>query len=193
MTFQALQGLLKRLEQQYQTPEQQEWRRLEAAWPSLVKSAADQTRPVTIRRGVLQVAVAHPAWVQTLMFQRVALLAQVNALLDTPLTDIRFSTTGWHQADAGDQSPYQMISRYDHPSAVPPLPVSPQTPPVPPPVPPKPISKTPQAAFQNWADRVQARAQILPLCPQCGCPTPPGELERWQICGICLYQPLDDF
>jgi predicted nucleic acid-binding Zn ribbon protein len=180
MTFQALQGLLKRLEQQYQTPEQQEWRRLEAAWPSLVKSAADQTRPVTIRRGVLQVAVAHPAWVQTLMFQRVALLAQVNALLATPLT-------------AGDQSPYQMISRYDHPSAVPPLPVSPQTPPVPPPVPPKPISKTPQAAFQNWADRVQARAQILPLCPQCGCPTPPGELERWQICGICLYQPLDDF
>jgi predicted nucleic acid-binding Zn ribbon protein len=185
MTFQTIQGLLKRLEQQYQTPEQQEWRRLEAAWPSLITAAGAQTRPVTIRRGVLQVAVAHPAWVQTLMFQRVALLAQVNALLDQPLTDIRFSTTGWHRADAGNQSPYQVISRYDHPSSVPPAaPLS---------MPAAVAPKTPQGAFQSWADRVQARAQILPLCPQCGCPTPPGELDRWQICGICLYQPVDDF
>jgi predicted nucleic acid-binding Zn ribbon protein len=28
----------------------------------------------------------------------------------------------------------------------------------------------------------------LPRCPQCQCPTPPGELERWSVCAVCATQ-----
>ncbi|NEP50291.1 MAG: DUF721 domain-containing protein, partial [Moorea sp. SIO3C2] len=30
--------------------------------------------------------------------------------------------------------------------------------------------------------------QNLPLCPQCKCPTPPGELQRWDVCGLCAIK-----
>jgi predicted nucleic acid-binding Zn ribbon protein len=32
---------------------------------------------------------------------------------------------------------------------------------------------------------MRSRSQQLPLCPHCQCPTPAGELERWQMCSIC--------
>ncbi|MGA7933784.1 MAG: hypothetical protein WCA35_09575, partial [Kovacikia sp.] len=43
----------------------------------------------------------------------------------------------------------------------------------------------PKLAFQNWAQRVRSRSQNLPLCAHCSCPTPPGELERWEVCALC--------
>jgi predicted nucleic acid-binding Zn ribbon protein len=33
---------------------------------------------------------------------------------------------------------------------------------------------------------MRSRGQTLPLCPQCQSPTPPGELARWTVCGVCM-------
>lgn len=38
---------------------------------------------------------------------------------------------------------------------------------------------------QAWWQQVQARSSHLPLCGQCQCPTPPGEIDRWGCCALC--------
>ena len=35
------------------------------------------------------------------------------------------------------------------------------------------------------ASMMRSRSRQLPLCPECQCPTPTGELHRWQVCSIC--------
>jgi len=37
----------------------------------------------------------------------------------------------------------------------------------------------------RW-EQIQARSSHLPLCPQCQCPTPPGEIDRWRCCALCV-------
>jgi predicted nucleic acid-binding Zn ribbon protein len=38
---------------------------------------------------------------------------------------------------------------------------------------------------QAWWQEVQERSIHLPLCSQCHCPTPPGEIDRWSCCALC--------
>ncbi len=38
---------------------------------------------------------------------------------------------------------------------------------------------------QAWWQEVQERSSNLPLCSQCCCPTPPGEIDRWGCCALC--------
>ncbi len=38
---------------------------------------------------------------------------------------------------------------------------------------------------QAWWQQVQDRSSHLPLCGQCQCPTPPGEIDRWGCCALC--------
>ncbi len=38
---------------------------------------------------------------------------------------------------------------------------------------------------QAWWQEVQERSYHLPLCSQCHCPTPPGEIDRWGCCALC--------
>ncbi len=65
---------------------------LAAAWKEAAgELAAQYTRAGQIRRGKLEVTVAHSAMVQELTFQKSALLAELARLLpDEKITDLRF-------------------------------------------------------------------------------------------------------
>ncbi len=65
---------------------------LEAAWRGAVgKAIAVQTRVGIVRRGRLQVTVAHSTLVQELMFRKAALLAALReSLPEQGIEDIRF-------------------------------------------------------------------------------------------------------
>lgn len=52
------------------------------------------------------------------------------------------------------------------------------------------LDKSPHAVksivnAQAWWQQVQDRSSHLPLCGQCQCPTPPGEIDRWGCCALC--------
>lgn len=46
-------------------------------------------------------------------------------------------------------------------------------------------SLKPSINTQAWWQEVQERSHHLPLCSQCFCPTPPGEIDRWNCCALC--------
>ncbi|AKG22823.1 DUF721 domain-containing protein [Calothrix sp. 336/3] len=146
-------------------------------WAEIVgKVIASHAKPLSIQRDVLKVATSSAAWAQNLTFERQKLLVKINAVLPTPLLDIRFSTNGWQIAKAianppTDNSPQQ------HPSYLhrqinqrPSLTNK---------------HKTASLAFSDWAQTIKGRSQGLPHCPQCQCPTPSGELQRWGVCSLC--------
>ncbi len=178
MAFESLERVLNGLETQASWQKRRQFREVLQQWPDVVGTAvAAHTRPHSIQRGVLSVATASSAWAQNLLFERQRILQKLNQRLSTPLSDIRFSTGHWATQGTGglelaiahslwDQHP----SRLTQPTALPPSPQPPQD---------------AKAAFQQWATRLQQRTRSLPLCPQCHCPTPPGELERWTVCSLC--------
>jgi predicted nucleic acid-binding Zn ribbon protein len=191
MPFQGLQSLLRQIERQYQSPTQRHWRSLVQVWPIVVgEKLAAQTRPTNIRAQILQVAVANPVLVQTLMFERSRLLKklvaqladrQLEATPETTITDIRFSTAGWHQPTSID-SPYNQFNSWDqHPCSTAPGPISPS-------VVQTHLLPDPTAVFQRWSDRVRVRDQALPTCPQCSAPALISELDRWGYCSLCYSQ-----
>lgn len=190
MPFQGLQSLLRQIERQYQSPLQRHWRSLVQVWPIVMgEKLAAQTRPTNIRAQILQVAVANPVLVQILMFERSRLLKnlaqqladrQIELIPETTITDIRFSTAGWHQPTSID-SPYNQFNSWDqHPCNLP------SSPPV---IPRRaePVAD-PTTVFQRWSDRVRDRDQALPDCPQCSAPALPSELARWGYCSLCYSQ-----
>ena len=182
MSFKSLNHILGALENQAGWQGLQEFRRLQECWSGVVPQAAmSHTRPVSISRGVLWVATSSSAWAQTLSFQRHSMLKKLNAQLSSPLVDIRFSTAQWQNdsrsSNSFDSDPESLFCS-EHPSHVVDagfLPTASNTP----------ARKDPHLAFQNWAEAVQRRSQLLPLCPQCQCPTPVGELQRWDVCALC--------
>ncbi|UBF24893.1 DciA family protein [Kovacikia minuta CCNUW1] len=182
MTFKSLHHVLDTLETSYQPQERQQLQRLLQCWTEVVGPVvAVQTRPLSIQRGVLRVATSSSAWAQNLVFERQRILEKLNAKLLLSLTDIRFSTAQWQNAASPFTSPsleQQAELWQNHPSR---------------------LSgqhgfqhrqtlepSDPKLAFQSWAQRVRSRSQDLPLCPHCHCPTPPGELNRWQVCAHCV-------
>jgi predicted nucleic acid-binding Zn ribbon protein len=190
MPFQGLQSLLRQIERQYQSPTQRHWRSLVAVWPIVMgEKLAAQTRPTNIRAQILQVAVANPVLVQILMFERSRLLKklavqladrQIELTPETTITDIRFSTAGWHQPIAID-SPYNQFNSWDQHPCNTPAPIS------------ESVVQTnhlsvPTTVFQRWSDRVRLRDQALPDCPQCSAPALPSELDRWGYCSLCYSQ-----
>lgn len=184
MPFDSLQHLLGHLHQQSEWRSHQEFQQLVARWGVIVgQVVAQQTRPISIRRGVLQVATSNSAWAQNLMFERRRILEKLNTQikLSETITDIHFSTAYWKYDPSTEPSDGDRLQDWNnHPSRVPSrgkgqlLPPSPASP-----------SPDAQTAFRQWSNTVKARSQHLPLCPQCQCPTPPGELERWSECALC--------
>ncbi|NJN02744.1 MAG: DUF721 domain-containing protein [Leptolyngbyaceae cyanobacterium SL_1_1] len=178
MTFQSLNQLIGQLKQQKSWRQQQQFNQVLKAWPEAVGVAvAQQTRPTGMTQQVLQVATSTPAWSQTLVFERHRILRKLNQQLALHLTDIRFSAAQWKTLENQAQAivaPSQALRQ--HPSFIA-------------------MShaqnhlaafELPQAtAFERWAELRQQQTKDCPLCPKCGCPTPPGELKRWSACALC--------
>ncbi|MFB2646521.1 DUF721 domain-containing protein [Raphidiopsis sp. BLCC-F218] len=161
-------------------------------WTEIVGvKVARETRPLSIRRHVLWVATSSAAWSQNLTFGRYAILLKLNERLKqlqiSALTDIRFSTAQWNEiAQNQTQETFSgQIDSQEHPSY---LAQSTN------------INRTNQIAqpevsvqmvFENWFRTKQVQDSHLPLCPQCHCPSPPGELERWSICSPCAAKVME--
>lgn len=186
MSLSSLGGVLGTLEQQYTTPARKQYQQLLSQWEKVVgHPVALQTRPLGIRQGVLSVATASAAWAQNLVFERQRILTKLNDTLSLSLTDIRFSSAQWHTTFTppvpGADTTTQLWQQ--HPSR---LQLELKT------------KRThlvtgvqnPQQAFAQWEQLMRSRTQHLTHCPQCQCPTPLGELERWGICSLCAAKTM---
>ena len=179
MSFKSVNDILGDLEVQAKL-QQQPFQMVLKYWAEVAGAiVATHSRPLSIQRHTLWVATSSAAWAQNLTFQRQHILLKLNQLLSDPsepLVDIRFSTAGW-QRPKDKESSAQTLSSSQHPSYLSDdMGISSDR---------KAISNNADAAFGHWAELVQARSHGLPLCPECSCPTPPGELLRWQVCSIC--------
>lgn len=171
MPFNSLDRVLSAIAQQNNL-QQQPFQLALKYWAEAVGEAvAAHTQLLSIQRDVLWVATSSASWAQTLTFERQRILAKLNQKLPSPLTDIRFSTAQWQRKDATANS---LVFRRDHPSSI--AATAPMS---------TGKSKDPKSAFAQWAKTTQARSHNLPLCPQCQSPTPPGEIQRWQVCCLC--------
>lgn len=176
MSFEGLHVILGAIEPHYQSLERQQLQRILDIWHEIVtESTATKAHPTAIQRNILEVATASPVWTQTLVFQRPMMLKKIRERLSIDLTDVRFSTVQWRPPQAEmpvDPDPWQ-----SHPSRLPEQAAETQTQLA--------LFSTAKSSFDRWSSIVQSRAQHLPLCPECGSPTPPGELQRWSVCAIC--------
>lgn len=191
--MQSLYHILGRLQSQILTPEQQQFQDLCQCWSEIVGTVASRhTRPVTWHRGVLSVATSSATWSQDLTLKRLQIIHKLHQKLLFPVQDIKFSPAGWRYQPHGDQSlsPASATDELsqmwqEHPSRVE-IPTekaedgATQL-----------LKLTPLTAFEGWANRLKQRSQDLPLCPQCHCPTPPGELSRWSVCGLCALKNIN--
>lgn len=181
MSFQSLDRVLKEVISQPGWETQRQFHHLLREWKAVVKpKIAQQTRPLYVSRQILTIATSSSVLAQNLTFKRRYILKQLNAKLAMSLVDIRFSTAQWHhQPHAALKKNVEAGQSSSHPSSLPPnLPA------------PAPVvsSDQVQAALQHWLSALEVRSQCLPNCPQCQCPTPEGELTRWQVCALCVTQ-----
>jgi predicted nucleic acid-binding Zn ribbon protein len=149
-------------------------------WREIVGEAvAKQSQPVGIYRRVLQVAVPGSVWSQALSFERMHILDKLNQKLglkeEDLLLDIHFSTAKWKKPAADkilrpNLKPNQN-NRSDRAKII---------------IQPPPT--TPLEAFQRWQNTVKNQRSHLAKCPICNCPSVKEDLERWQMCRICVRQ-----
>ncbi|WP_026099997.1 DUF721 domain-containing protein [Fortiea contorta] len=179
MSLKSVNDILSVLKKQAQWQEQP-FPRLLHCWTEVVGVVvAAHTRPLSIQRDVLWVATSSAAWAQNLTFGRQKLLLKLNNLLPSPLVDMRFSTAGW-QRPIDQEKLLGTVSPSEHPSYLGDMNSDRSDA--------NPTRTNANAAFEDWAKTIQMRSHNLPLCPQCECPTPPGELQRWNVCAICASQ-----
>jgi predicted nucleic acid-binding Zn ribbon protein len=177
MAFDSLQHIIGGLQKQQSWQEHQRFQHLLRCWSEVVGAVvAQQTRPIHLSpRGVLKVATSSSVWAQNLTFERQRILAKLNQNLPQPLTDLHFSTAYWtkEKPPLPETTTQSIFSSTQFTRSTP---VAPKLSVVP---------DDPNLAFQGWAKAVQSRSRQLPLCPQCHCPTPQLELDRWSCCGLC--------
>jgi len=164
-------------------------------WAEIVgESVAKQTCPIGVYQKSLQVAVSSPVWSQALTFERVRLLAKINALLGSSnslaIADIHFSTAKW--ATQQQTLKEQRVVAADHPSYLPAIAPELVTKtlkgqkleniPKPP--------ETASEAFQRWQEVMKLRTNQMPKCPRCDRPALTGEISRWQMCRVCAIEYL---
>lgn len=173
MSFDSLDKILNAITEQPDWEPYRQFCHLLRCWRQVVAPPiAENTRPLSISRNILWVATSSSVWAQTLSLQRHQILTKLNAALPEPLKDIRFSPAQWHDSRFQAEMEAESPSQIEIPAEV--FSIS-ESPP----------GNTPESAFQHWARAVQARTQSWPLCPQCQCPTPSGELDRWNVCSFC--------
>lgn len=185
MAFKSLHTVLNGLQHQYKHREQRQLQQVMACWAEVVGPiVAAQTRPLSLYRGTLKVATSSATWSQNLVFERQRILAKLNQASSLEITDIRFSPAQWQETPStsfpGEQYQQELWqshpSRYsatNRPSLASPQPADDRDHP------------TPLTAFHEWGKLMRSRSRQFPLCPECQCPTPTGELHRWQVCSIC--------
>lgn len=176
----SLNHILSKLEKQHQWEGPKQFQDLVKCWAQVVgANIAQQTRPYSISRDVLYVATSSSVWAQELKFKRRFILKQLNAQLAIQLVDIRFSTAQWQRNQKRvEESDLQPPSWQDHPSHLgETVPLSP--------IESTPASEDPLSTYQHWVQLMQMRSQKLPLCSECQCPTPQGEIQRWGVCCLC--------
>ncbi|MEA5534236.1 DUF721 domain-containing protein [Crocosphaera sp. XPORK-15E] len=168
MTLNSLNQLLTNLIAQPHLAAYQRYQTVCQAWDEVVNErVAAQTRPLSINRNILWVATASAVWAQQLSLTRYSLLKQLNTHLSSePLENIRFSSAQWYQPQPLTPDP---ISRASESLS-------------------SEVTTNPQEAFEQWVKVLQHRDQALPLCPQCHCPTPLAELNRWDKCSLCMIR-----
>lgn len=179
MSFQSLERILGSIQEQSRWQEQP-FQIVLKCWAEVVGAVvATHTRPLSIQRQVLWVATSSAVWAQELTFGRQRILTKLNVHLPSPMLDIRFSGAGWQRPQNSRLScgdPVKTNLACTHPSWVVTSNSTSSK---------KTSYNSPKDAFRDWAMLMQARSRQLPLCPQCHCPTPEGELERWKVCSIC--------
>ena len=184
MSWNSVHNILGRLQIEAQL-EEQPLQILIRLWPEIVgKTIANHTQPLLIQRGILRVATPSAAWAQNLAFERQGLLLKINAALPSPVREIRFSTSGWQHPQA-DITIEPTVLPEEHPSYLGTGDVSTDS------TKHGSINQNPHGAFTHWAEKIHKRSQNLPLCPQCQCPTPHGELQRWQVCCLCAAKQFN--
>ncbi|MFM6306849.1 MAG: DUF721 domain-containing protein, partial [Dolichospermum sp.] len=166
MSFKSINNILDDI-QRSPVWQEQLFPRLLNCWLEIVGAEVEsQTRPLSIQRDILWVATSSAAWAQNLTFTRKTILTKLNHKLSTSLVDIRFSTAGWKSSPTTETQ--ITVSASEHPSyvaddLVPEKLVTPSF-------------DNALGTFKNWARIMQERSHYLPLCPECQCPSPPGEL-----------------
>ena len=170
-------------------------------WSDIVgDSVAKQTCPLGVYQKALQVAVSSSVWSQALAFERVRILAKINALLggdsSLAIADIHFSTAKW--ATQQQTIAQAKVVMEDHPSYLPAIASSIQKANHKPdlksnklklPDIPKPPENASEA-FQRWQTVMKLRTNQLPNCPRCDRPALIGEISRWQMCRVCAIESL---
>ena len=189
-SFNSLDRILEKLEQQLGWEQYQQYRCLLQGWQAVVdRKIAENSRPLYVAREILWVATSSSTWAQELSLRRYNLLKKLNTQLPFQLVDLRCSPAWWHQETLTSANSLSQ-DRQQHPSKVEfDLTTSPS------------INNNLQksnsdcqqsqqltASFQRWAQTMQGRSRNLPLCPQCHSPTPNGELQRWDVCYYCAAQ-----
>ena len=193
--FDSVEDILSWLEQQPGWEKFRDYRQLLECWQKTVsRQTATHTRPLQISRQVLWVATTSAAMAQELSFQRYTLLKKLNQQLPFALKDIRFSAGGWEQTEVSDRTIGEPVlfrtSEYHK----------------------QPKSKKKlidlrksekildntskrsasaskaQTAAQKYLTAIRQNSSSLSVCPQCGCDTPPQEIERWNLCYLCIAQ-----
>ena len=184
MPLDSIRNVIHQFEQQPRWRSRGDYRRVLNSWAAVVgEGVARQAAPLRLDQDVLHVAVVNPMWAQTLTLERVRILAKLNDRLHLNLHDIRFSSGDWYRQNRSAQpaAPASELPEWlrQHPSYEPrAIPVTNQRP------------QTAAESFERWATLTQQIAAEQPLCPQCRCPCPTGELKRWSRCSICAGQGL---
>jgi predicted nucleic acid-binding Zn ribbon protein len=191
----SLSPVIAKIQSQPNWQERRRFLQIISHWQEVVGvSVALQTRPTGIYRQVLQVAVSSSAWSQALAFERLRILAKLQALQPSnakAITDIHFSTAKWHslsvatseiisnsisKATLEQSPPSELLTQ--HPSYVAPKPLQTIQLPLPP--------SSALEAFQRLAAIVKTQTATMPKCPRCRCAAPLGELKRWEMCSTCV-------
>ncbi|MBD1916950.1 MULTISPECIES: DUF721 domain-containing protein [Cyanophyceae] len=187
MPLDSIDNVIHQFEQQPRWRSRGLFRQVLNSWAAVVgDGVARQAAPVRLDQDVLHVAVVNPMWAQTLTLERRRILAKLNDHLHLNLSDIRFSSGDWYRQNKSAQPGKTSAAALElpewlrqHPSYEPrAIPRSPQRP------------ETAEESFERWAGLTQQLAAQQPLCPQCHCHCPTGELKRWGRCSICAAKGL---
>jgi len=157
MDPQRLDGLLGRYRQQAIAAAPSPLQQVRDVWPTVVgELLAQKTRPTSVQQQVLRVATASPTWAQNLSFERHRILERLNTATGLDLRDIRFSSGRWRET------------------------------PLPPPPLDSDLQRQARAQHPSLGNASAGDRHGWQLCPRCRVAAPPGELQRWGCCSLCV-------